>query len=287
MNNSVVQVSILIPTFNSAATLTACLKSLVGQTQQNFEVLVLDGGSSDGTVEIARAQLARLARTELVCEPDLGIYDAINKGIRRARGEWIYVLGSDDALHDPGVMAAVAAQLGPQANLFYGKVYRRSINAIVGKALAADDLYAVNICQQAIFYRRSLFGRLGEFRLEYPLCADWAFNIACFAQAHPPVFMDLVVADYAGDGRSATTVDERFYADRLRLIASAHSALYTSAVFRRARYLFLEHARWQWTRQQHSTSLRNYLLFAYHSVALRLFGVAEDGAGWLGSRHIQ
>jgi glycosyltransferase involved in cell wall biosynthesis len=265
-----VSISVIVPTYNAAATLALCLDSLSAQTERRFEVLVIDGGSSDDSVEIARRHLAVHPHVQIVSEPDRGIYDAINKGIRRARGEWLYVLGSDDALHDSSVIAGVMRRLGPQADLYYGKVYRRSIAAVVGRPMAAHDLHSGNICQQAIFYRRCLFERHGGFSLDYPLCADWAFNIVCFAQKRPPVFIDMMVARYAGDGRSAMTVDERFYTDRLRLIADAYRAPYTAAVFSAARYLFLEDARAQWARRERAKALRSALLFAYHSALLRL-----------------
>ncbi len=89
-------VSIIIPTYNSAKTLSKCLDSLVNQTFQNFEVIILDGKSSDDTVSISLRYTDIFKNIRLISERDKGIYHAMNKGIEMAKGEWLYFLGSDD-----------------------------------------------------------------------------------------------------------------------------------------------------------------------------------------------
>src|SRR5258705_4079074 len=91
-------VSIVVPAFNAGATLKACLESVLRQSLQDKEIIVIDGGSTDETVEIIRDFSPRLATWS--SEPDPAIYDAANKGLRCARGEWDYFLGADDLLSD-------------------------------------------------------------------------------------------------------------------------------------------------------------------------------------------
>ena len=88
------KLSIIIPTFNSANTLRRALDSIIGQTLNDLEVLIMDGVSTDQTLDIAKTYNDN--RIRIFSEPDNGVYDAMNKGIDKASGEWLYFLGSDD-----------------------------------------------------------------------------------------------------------------------------------------------------------------------------------------------
>jgi glycosyltransferase involved in cell wall biosynthesis len=102
-------VSIVIATRNAASTLESCLASLLAQTYKDWELVVIDGASTDGTQEILARHHHSIARW--VSEPDTGIYDAWNKGMDRVHGTWIQFLGADDRLASPAVLAAVADDL--------------------------------------------------------------------------------------------------------------------------------------------------------------------------------
>jgi glycosyltransferase involved in cell wall biosynthesis len=206
--------SVVIPTFRSAVVLPAALDSLAAQQWRGFEVVLSDGASDDGTLEIARAWADRLPALRVDSRPDAGVYDAINRGVSLARGEWILVLGSDDRLHAPDTLARAAAALRASvAEVVYGDVRMMQDSA---DGVAAGDRYAgpmplvrllrANICQQSMFYRRRLLERLGGFDQRYRIWADWALNLrAAFEQ--PMQWIDLVVADYAATGLSATRSD--------------------------------------------------------------------------------
>ena len=113
-------VSIVTPSFNQARFLEATLRSVLEQDYPNIEYLVVDGASTDGSVEIIRRYADRL--TWWVSEKDNGQSEAINKGMRRARGEFIGWLNSDDIYLPGAVSAAVSAFLShPQAGLIYGR----------------------------------------------------------------------------------------------------------------------------------------------------------------------
>src|SRR5437588_11520414 len=88
--------SIVIGVLNNAATLGRCIESVLAQDYKNRELIVIDGGSTDGSLEIVREHAAKLAYWE--SKPDRGGYHAFNKGLQKASGEWIYFLGSDDYL---------------------------------------------------------------------------------------------------------------------------------------------------------------------------------------------
>jgi glycosyltransferase involved in cell wall biosynthesis len=104
-------ISIVTVCYNSAITILRTIDSVREQTYPNIEYLVIDGGSTDGTVDIIRANGDVV--TDWVSEPDRGIYDAMNKGVCRARGEWIHILNSDDFYAGPDVLEKAVPMLDP------------------------------------------------------------------------------------------------------------------------------------------------------------------------------
>lgn len=206
--------SVIVPTFNCRAALGHALDSLAAQVARDFEVIVSDGASTDGTPELARERAATLPACTVLSRPDRGVYDAINLALDAARGHWVLVLGSDDRLHSPATLEQAAPWLRhAAADVVYGDVRFMGANALgvapLGRYAGPMPLHRLlraNICQQSIFYRRSLFARLGRFDLAYPVMADWDFNLRA-AFDGPMQWIDLIVADYAGTGLSAQRRD--------------------------------------------------------------------------------
>jgi len=207
--------SIIVPTFNVAETLPACLDSIAGQTCTDFELVLVDGGSSDGTPDIAKSYSPGL-REHLVihCGPDQGPYDAMNHGVELASGAWVYFLGADDSLYAADTLARVAAFIDAHqpCDLVYGDVMLRSDSSRYSGVFDLDRLlFEENICHQAIFYRRELFAGIGPYNLRYRLWADWDFNIRCFSNpALVTRYMDVVIANYNDMGGLSKREDEEF-----------------------------------------------------------------------------
>jgi len=123
MERSQPHISIVVSVRNGAATLQQCIDSVAKQTYPARELIVIDGGSSDGTVEILRRNAAQLAYW--VSEPDRGIYHAWNKALEQARGEWICFLGADDYLWSSDALERIATALVdayPPSRVVYGQV---------------------------------------------------------------------------------------------------------------------------------------------------------------------
>jgi len=180
--------SIIVPTFNVAATLRTCFDSIVCQTWSDFELVLVDGASTDGTLDIARSFAARLgSRLVIQSGSDDGVYDAMNRGVGLATGAWLLFLGADDSLYSADTLAKVAAFLGQHAGsgVVYGDVVMRSDSARYAGEFDLDRLlFHQNICHQPIFYRRELFAGIGPF-LRDPVWADWDFNIRGFSNPSP------------------------------------------------------------------------------------------------------
>lgn len=102
-------ISIIVAVYNNAVTLQRCIDSVASQSYPHKELVIIDGGSTDGTVEIIKRNSDKIDCW--VSEPDRGIYHAFNKGLDRTKGDWIYFLGSDDYLWDNYTLSRVSEQL--------------------------------------------------------------------------------------------------------------------------------------------------------------------------------
>ena len=164
-------ISVITPTFNSGAKIAATVASVLSQRKGLYEFLVIDGGSIDDTLAHLRAQGPAL---RYLSEPDEGIYDAMNKGIRLTSGKFLYFLGAGDQLL-PGVLEAVAAEIRKlpgqsqtsRPTLLYGNVDSSRDSQPYDGRFDRFKLLRRNICHQAIFYQRSVFERLGFYNTKY------------------------------------------------------------------------------------------------------------------------
>ncbi len=209
-------ISIIVPTYNCGRKVADTIDSVLSQSGDSYELIVVDGGSKDETLEVINKYGSNLT---LISEADRGLYDAMNKGIRISTGKYLLFLGAGDRLRD-GIISRMAPVL-PKRKLclVYGNSYWVRYGTVTSGAFSIEKLRSSNICHQVIFYDRRLFQLLGQYDIKYPLCADWVFNMKCFA--HPGVskiYHDLVVADFEGWGLSDTQHDYQFLADLPSLI---------------------------------------------------------------------
>jgi len=114
-------ISVVTVCFNSARTIERTIASVGEQTHPNVEHIVIDGASTDGTVELLRRHRGTIAHW--VSETDSGIYDAMNKGIKRSRGTWIHLLNADDYYPEPDVLSAAVPMLDPERTNYF-KMWR-------------------------------------------------------------------------------------------------------------------------------------------------------------------
>jgi len=196
--------TIIIPTFNSSKTLQHSLDSVLKQEFRDLEVWIIDGASPDETTRIAEDCAAKDGRVFFVSEPDHGIYDAMNKGIGKAKGEWIYFLGSDDWLYDEKVLSAVYEELQKgDCELLYGDV--KSVIGRYDGPFTWEKLLRKNLSHQAAFYKRNVFARIGDFDTRYKAFADWGFNIRCFGDGMIRTrYIHRIIASFSPGGASAT-----------------------------------------------------------------------------------
>ena len=179
-------VTIVTPSYNQARFLEANLRSVLEQDYPNIEYLVVDGASTDGSMDIIHRYADRLAWW--ASEKDSGQSEAINKGLRRARGEIVGWLNSDDVYLPGAVSAAVAAfRSHPEAGVVYGDAMAidangKPFNVMRARQYTLVDLMAFNIiCQPAAFMRRSVLERVNYLNPNYQLLMD---NLLWMCMAH-------------------------------------------------------------------------------------------------------
>ncbi len=187
-------VSIVTPSYNQAAYLEQTIRSVLNQDVRELEYVVVDGGSDDGSIGIIRRYEDRLAWW--VSEKDSGQAEAINKGMRRARGEIVAWLNSDDTYLPGAIEAAVQAFVShPQAVMVYGDMRAvdergAPINVLRYRQLSLEDLLCFQIIgQPAVFMRRSAFEAAGGLDLSYQFMLDHQLWIK-LAQQGPIVHVD-------------------------------------------------------------------------------------------------
>jgi glycosyltransferase involved in cell wall biosynthesis len=227
-------VSIIVAVYNGAATIEACLDSVLNQSHEGCELIVIDGGSVDGTVSILQDYATRLAYW--ASEPDRGIYDAWNKALARTRGEWVLFLGADDRLADRDTLATVAPFLRdarPQHRVAYGQVQIVGGDGDVVRTVGEDWVnaragfrHSMTMPHQGVFHHRSLFEHVGLFDVEYRICGDYELLLRDVL-VRAPLFLGGPPVVAMGDGGLSNRA-----ASNVVMAVEFHRARYTHGLTR-------------------------------------------------------
>lgn len=174
------RISVITAVFNRASTLEECLRSVQSQHWSEIEHIVIDGGSTDGSMDIVRRHRAHLGH--VVSEPDRGVYDALNKGLAAARGDVVGFLHADDTYASAHSLAAVARAFeDPRIEAVYGDlVYvSKDDNSRIVRYWQAGAFQRQRLTQgwmpphPTFYVRRSVYERLGGFDTRYRIAADY------------------------------------------------------------------------------------------------------------------
>lgn len=200
-------ISIITINYNDAPGLEATLDSIRSQTVKPVEVIVVDGGSTDGSREVILRNEDLLTRW--VSEPDGGIYPAMNKGIRQAEGEYLLFLNSRDTLCDPDVIADLS-RYEAETSFLYGKVSCRDrrreeeIN-VTDVGLTLWHFFKGTLPHQATLIRRTLFERYGLYDESYRIVSDWKFFLVAIGlHGESAAFCDRYISVFDTAGFSNT-----------------------------------------------------------------------------------
>lgn len=187
---------------NAEKTLERTIQSVLAQIYPNKEFIVIDGASSDGTRDILEKYHAAI--DVIVSAPDKGIYDAMNKGVSRATGDYVIFINADDYFYDENVLARAAEM--PEADFLFGAQYDAENGVLTPAenldALDVPHLFFGQFAHQSIFAKRSLFARFGAFDLNYRICADWDWILRCIVSGATTSRIDAPIAVFTVGGIS-------------------------------------------------------------------------------------
>lgn len=214
-------ITLVTVTFNAASTIERTLQSVAQQTYRDYEHLIIDGASKDNTVEIARKY-----NTTIVSEPDKGLYDAMNKGLRLAKGDYVCFLNAGDKLHSADTLAKVAAMAErTKVGVVYGdtdivddegvKIRRRRLTPpkhLTWKSFREGML----VCHQSFYINRDI---AQQYDLSYRFSADFDWCIRCMKKGEKRGMgcrsVNEVLTDYLSEGMTTAnhkaSLKERFW----------------------------------------------------------------------------
>lgn len=206
------KVSIITVVYNAVATIEQTILSVVKQDYSNIEYIIVDGGSTDGTLDIVKKYEKKIALW--LSEPDHGIYDAMNKGLTHATGNYIYYLGADDCLLAPTSISQVVSFLqdNPEVDvlcasvMMVDSVYR--IEKVYSSNFSeADVLSGYNTPHQGMFVRREILQK-HRFDTSYHIAADYKNFLKFYLDQNIALKKSaMIVAYYANDGVSGNGSD--------------------------------------------------------------------------------
>jgi glycosyltransferase involved in cell wall biosynthesis len=197
-------VSIIIVTYNAEKDIEECLYSIFNQKNQQYELIVFDGNSTDSTVSLLKKHSSSISYWQ--SEPDKGIYDAMNKAVSTIRGKWVYFLGADDKLL-PG-FSEMVDKLDKSNTIYYGDC--STDEGIYGGKFDSYKISKRNICQQGIFYAAEVFKKY-HFNTSYRVYADYLLNIQCWGDSRfIKTYLPIKVCSYNLNGYSSFAIDDDF-----------------------------------------------------------------------------
>ncbi|MDU5723273.1 MAG: glycosyltransferase family 2 protein, partial [Clostridium butyricum] len=210
------KLTIITVCFNSEQTIERCLQSVIKQLNEEIEYIIIDGKSTDNTVNIIKSFNVD-KKIYLISENDNGIYDAMNKGIMLSKGEWVYFLNSDDCLK-PNILNKILNYIEKsKCDCLYGNIeenfefnnniYFREINS--NKELS-NLKKGMIIPHPGFFCKTNIIKRVGLFDTKFRIAADWDLVLRIYLQGYKFIYIDEVISEfYLGGACSASHNVER------------------------------------------------------------------------------
>lgn len=233
--------SIITVTYNAAATLPPTLKSVKEQTCRLYEYIIIDGASKDETVRLANE--SGIQSLNLISEPDRGLYDAMNKGLGVANGDYVIFLNAGDSFHSKDTLQQIADAImdNDYPGIVYGQtqIVDSARNRIGDRHLTAPSVLTLDsfkngmvVCHQAFIVLRKL---VDNYDTRYRYSADYEWCIRCLQRSHRNYYVDGLLIDYLSEGMT-TAHHKASLIERFRIMSHYYGMLPT--VVRHFKFFF-------------------------------------------------
>ncbi|MET3454068.1 MULTISPECIES: glycosyltransferase family 2 protein [Pseudomonas] len=230
------KISIITVCYNSVETIRDTIESVLLQRYPNIEYIVVDGASKDGTLSVISEYEGRIAK--VISEPDKGIYDAMNKGVKVATGDYVGILNSDDVFAGENVIQEMVAHLqsNPDAEACYADlvfVQRKQIDVVTRKYSSESFSpwkvrFGFMIPHPTFYARRELFERYGDYKLGYRVSADFELMARFFSKNVKMVRHAAVMVKMREGGISTTGFWWRIHQNLEIVKACKENGIYTN-----------------------------------------------------------
>lgn len=208
------KLSIVTINRNNAFGLEKTMESVVNQTYKELEYIIVDGASTDDSVAVIRKYVSEFAHLKWISEPDKGIYNAMNKGLRMATGDYVQILNSADCLAAPEVTERMLTKLEKAGNpsIFYGNMVKAFPDGkrIVDRGFAGQEItmlgmFTGTLNHDPVYIRRDLFEKYDYYDESFKIVSDWKWYLkAIILGGEQPQYVDLDVTLFDMTGISET-----------------------------------------------------------------------------------
>lgn len=231
------KISVITVCYNAEDTIEKTILSVKNQTYKDIEHIIIDGCSADKTLQIIYKYKENIAI--IISEKDNGPYDAMNKGIKKATGDFLIFMNANDTLYDDFVVEKVVNTLkdNPERMILFGDVNRINENMEDSYLEKYDQVknsfYFVNnnICHQSIFYHKSLFEKFGNYSNNYKIYADWDFNIKCFIEGKAlSIYLPITISNFLMGGLCTDSKNKKIYRREKALLSKNHYPKYNCLI---------------------------------------------------------
>ncbi len=200
--------SVITVNLNNIEGLKKTMQSVFQQTRQEFEFIIIDGGSTDGSKELIEQNSEKV--DYWVSEPDKGIYNAMNKGVLKSKGGFLLFLNSGDWLYEETTLEKACSAFSTKSSIYYGNVVRIYQNdketiKTYPSQLSFSFFMDSALAHQAVFIERNLFFDLSLYDESYEVLGDWEFLIKAICKYNVKTrYLNLIIANYPMDGISSS-----------------------------------------------------------------------------------
>jgi glycosyltransferase involved in cell wall biosynthesis len=222
MSTTQFKISIISVVYNSENLIEQTIKSVIGQSYTNIEFIIIDGESKDRTVEIIKKYESRL--TYWISEPDMGLYDAMNKGLFRATGDYVCFLNSGDQLYSPDTLEKAFSNLQGTPDILYGETMIVDLqgNEIGLRRLKAPEKLTwksfregMLVCHQSIYVKREI---APKYDLRYRIASDFDWVLKALKKAKTTHNTELILTRFLDGGMNKKNI-RRALTERFKIMA--------------------------------------------------------------------